>query len=285
MLVLLAVAALAVLFCVVMVSQGRGGELTEFAPDVPPLDLPEPGQLTAVDFMALQLPVSLVGYHTPSVDETLQRAATAIGERDTHIAVLEQRVAELLAGRLQARQESYARPSWAPDPSEPATEQELAAGPFATAEHPPGVAGGEGTAAGAHQNLFDAITPAPGLVQVPGEDTDPPGTPGEPEDTDSAKEKPEDADSAKESDPSPELAPDGSKEPSGELPSEGSKEPSRELPSDAKEASSSGKAESASEEPASGTAFGEPKSPPGKHSASNGGGVATGGRTEAEEAR
>jgi hypothetical protein len=121
-LVLLAVAALAVLYCVVMVSQGRGGELTEFAPDVPPLDLPDPGQLTAVDFMALQLPVSLVGYHTQSVDETLQRAATAIGERDTHIAVLEQRVAELLAGRLQARRESSARPPWAPDPSEPAAE-------------------------------------------------------------------------------------------------------------------------------------------------------------------
>ncbi|WP_248963719.1 hypothetical protein [Sphaerisporangium perillae] len=114
MLVLLAVAAVAVLYCVVTVSQGRGGELTEFAPDVPPLDLPAPGLLTAVDFMALQLPVSLVGYHTQTVDETLQRAATALGERDTHIAVLEQRVAELLAGRVQARQEAYTRPSWAP---------------------------------------------------------------------------------------------------------------------------------------------------------------------------
>ncbi|MEU7747697.1 hypothetical protein [Nonomuraea sp. NPDC049158] len=110
MLVVLAIAALAILACVVLVSLGRGGELTEFPPDVPPLDLPEPGQLTAVDFVALQLPVNLVGYHTQSVDETLRRAATAISARDTRIAVLEQRVSELLSSRLYARQEVYAAP-------------------------------------------------------------------------------------------------------------------------------------------------------------------------------
>ncbi|MFI9556965.1 hypothetical protein [Nonomuraea endophytica] len=110
MLVVLAIAALAILACVVLVSLGRGGELTEFPPDVPPLDLPESGQLTAVDFMALHLPVNLVGYHTQSVDETLRRAASAISARDTRIAVLEQRVSELLSSRLQARQEVYAAP-------------------------------------------------------------------------------------------------------------------------------------------------------------------------------
>jgi hypothetical protein len=148
-LVLLAIAALAVLYCVVMVSQGRGGQLTEFAPDVPPLDLPEPGQLTAVDVMALQLPVSLVGYNTQSVDETLQRAATALGERDTHIAVLEQRLAELLAGRVQARQESFARPNWAPPPSEHAelldSAPEKASGDLAAAPPWHGPAGDEKT--------------------------------------------------------------------------------------------------------------------------------------------
>lgn len=113
-LVVLAIAALAILTCVVLVSLGRGGELTEFPPDVPPLNLPEPGQLTAVDFMALQLPVNLVGYHTPSVDETLRRAANALSARDTRIAVLEQRVSELLASRLQARQEIYAGPGDGP---------------------------------------------------------------------------------------------------------------------------------------------------------------------------
>jgi hypothetical protein len=96
-LVVLAIAALAILACVVLVSLGRGGELSEFPPDVPPLDLPEAGQLTAVDVMALQLPVNLVGYHTQSVDETLKRAASAISARDTRIAVLEQRVSDLMS--------------------------------------------------------------------------------------------------------------------------------------------------------------------------------------------
>jgi hypothetical protein len=128
-LVILAIAAIAILACVVLVSLGRGGELTEFPPDVPPLDLPEPGQLTAVDFMALQLPVNLVGYHTASVDETLRRAASAISARDTRIAVLEQRVSELLSSRLHARQEVYAAPGaalrteHAPEP--PAAGREL----------------------------------------------------------------------------------------------------------------------------------------------------------------
>ncbi|MBB6344904.1 hypothetical protein FHU36_001413 [Nonomuraea muscovyensis] len=129
MLVILAIAALAILACVVVVSLGRGGELTEFPPDVPPLDLPEAQQLTAVDFMALRLPVNLVGYHTQTVDETLRRAAGAISARDTRIAVLEQRVSELLASRLYARQEAYATPGAGPrtdhEPEAPAVPLEL----------------------------------------------------------------------------------------------------------------------------------------------------------------
>ncbi|GAA4926775.1 hypothetical protein HD597_011647 [Nonomuraea thailandensis] len=129
MLVILAIAAIAILACVVLVSLGRGGELTEFPPDVPPLDLPEAGHLTAVDFMALQLPVNLVGYHTQSVDETLRRAAGAISARDTRIAVLEQRVSELLSSRLHARQEIYAAPGAGPrtehEPEAPAAPREL----------------------------------------------------------------------------------------------------------------------------------------------------------------
>ncbi|MFF5206810.1 hypothetical protein [Streptosporangium sp. NPDC000396] len=119
MLVVLALAAVAILAGVVVVAMGRGGEMSEFAPDVPPLDLPDAGRLSAVDFMTLQLPVSLVGYHTQSVDETLSRVANALSERDTRIAVLEQRVSELLASRLQARQEVHAAPL-----SDPRTEHE-----------------------------------------------------------------------------------------------------------------------------------------------------------------
>ncbi|WP_214109064.1 hypothetical protein [Acrocarpospora catenulata] len=114
LLVVLVVAALAVLGCVVLVSLGKGGELAEFPPDVPPLELPEAGRLDAGDFVDLHLPIGLVGYHTQSVDETLQRAATALSERDSRIAMLEQRVSELLASRLQARQEAYARPAEPP---------------------------------------------------------------------------------------------------------------------------------------------------------------------------
>lgn|GEM_PF-859841 len=107
-LVVLAVAALAVLGCVVAVALGHGGEMAEFPPDVPPLELPEAGRLTAVDFMSLRLPVSLVGYHTQTVDETLRRVATALSERDTRIAILEQRLAELHGDRPQARGTGYA---------------------------------------------------------------------------------------------------------------------------------------------------------------------------------
>ncbi len=87
--------------------RGDGG----VPPDVPPLELPEAAQVTAVDLVTVQFPVGLVGYHTGSVDETLQRAATAIRDRDARIAVLEQKVAELMAGRLQARHEIFAPPA------------------------------------------------------------------------------------------------------------------------------------------------------------------------------
>lgn len=110
-LVILAIAALLVLGGVAAVVLGRGGELARFPADLPALDLPEAGQLTAVDILTMRLPVSLVGYHTRRVDEALQRTALALSERDTRIAVLEQRVTELLADRLQTRREVYARPA------------------------------------------------------------------------------------------------------------------------------------------------------------------------------
>ncbi|MFC7719106.1 hypothetical protein [Nonomuraea recticatena] len=179
MLVVLAIAALAILACVVVVSLGRGGELTEFPPDVPPLDLPEAGQLTAVDFMALQLPVNLVGYHTQSVDETLRRAANAISARDTRIAVLEQRVSELLASRLQARQEAYAGSSVTPRtehhpdaPSLALPEDDSPAGgsqPYARVGHQPA---GDDTEAGQQQS-------APEDFDSPADETSDPGQNGQ----------------------------------------------------------------------------------------------------------
>ncbi|MGI5154648.1 hypothetical protein [Microbispora sp. CA-102843] len=118
MLVVLVIAGLAVIACVVMVSLGHGGEMADFPPDVPPLELPAAGQMTPADLIALHLPIGLVGYSTQAVDETLHRVSVALGERDTRIAVLEQRVAELSYARLQARQETRQ-----PETEQPETEQ------------------------------------------------------------------------------------------------------------------------------------------------------------------
>ncbi|WP_327047828.1 hypothetical protein OG320_08115 [Microbispora sp. NBC_01189] len=104
MLVVLVIAGLAVIACVVMVSLGHGGEMAEFPSDAPPLGLPAAGQLTPTDLMTLRLPISLVGYGTHAVDETLNRVSVAIAERDTRIAVLEQRVSELAYGQPRTRE-------------------------------------------------------------------------------------------------------------------------------------------------------------------------------------
>ncbi|WP_405086970.1 hypothetical protein [Microbispora sp. NBC_01389] len=104
MLVVLVIAGLAVIACVVMVSLGHGGEMAEFPSDAPPLGLPAAGRLTPTDLMTLRLPISLVGYGTHAVDETLNRVSVAIAERDTRIAVLEQRVSELAYGQPRTRE-------------------------------------------------------------------------------------------------------------------------------------------------------------------------------------
>ena len=198
MLVILAIAALAILICVVLVSLGKGGELTEFPPDVPPLNLPEAGQLTAVDLMALELPVNVVGYHTQSVDESLRRAATAISARDTRIAVLEQRVSELLSRRLYARQEVYAAPGGGPrtdhEPEAPAAPRDLPEegdSPTESGEHLPQAVDGDpeqapvrwgdrapATEEAAADQDSDAKTAAPGAETTAGTDA---GRTSEPE--------------------------------------------------------------------------------------------------------
>ncbi|MGV9324756.1 hypothetical protein [Streptosporangium sandarakinum] len=164
----LALAAIAILAGVWAVATGRGDELGEFTPDVPPLGLPEAGQLGAVDLMALHLPVSLVGYHTESVDEALNRVAAALSERDTRIAVLEQRVSELLAGRLKARQEAYAAPL-----SGPRTEHEPEApwGATELLETHPGEPAGPGGSPGAPAVPYgDRATGSGARPALPAED-------------------------------------------------------------------------------------------------------------------
>ncbi|WP_147943501.1 hypothetical protein [Microbispora sp. CSR-4] len=123
MLVVLVIAGLAVIACVVMVSLGHGGEMAEFPPDVPPLELPAAGQVTPADLIALRLPIGLVGYSTQAVDETLHRVSVALGERDTRIAVLEQRVAELSYARPQTREETTRPETTRPETRQPETQR------------------------------------------------------------------------------------------------------------------------------------------------------------------
>ncbi|WP_328709194.1 hypothetical protein [Microbispora hainanensis] len=123
MLVVLVIAGLAVIACVVMVSLGHGGEMAEFPPDVPPLELPAAGQVTPADLIALRLPIGLVGYSTQAVDETLHRVSVALGERDTRIAVLEQRVAELSYARPQTREETTRLETTRPETRQPETQR------------------------------------------------------------------------------------------------------------------------------------------------------------------
>jgi hypothetical protein len=122
-LVVLVIAGLAVIACVVMVSLGHGGEMAEFPPDVPPLELPAAGQVTPADLIALRLPIGLVGYSTQAVDETLHRVSVALGERDTRIAVLEQRVAELSYARPQTREETTRPETTRPETRQPETQR------------------------------------------------------------------------------------------------------------------------------------------------------------------
>ncbi|GLW97728.1 hypothetical protein Misp02_18150 [Microtetraspora sp. NBRC 16547] len=72
--------------------------------------------MEAADLAALQLPIGLVGYQTDAVDETLHRVGVALGERDLHIAALEQRVAELVTARLYGHPQDAAVPAVPPEP-------------------------------------------------------------------------------------------------------------------------------------------------------------------------
>lgn len=95
MFVVLLVAAAAIAVGIVVVAVGRGGEMTEFGPDVTPN---ETDIATAADVALLRLPVAPVvlgGYHRPSTDEVLNLVARAVTERDVEIAMLRRQIADL----------------------------------------------------------------------------------------------------------------------------------------------------------------------------------------------
>jgi len=93
--VVLLVAATAIVVGVIVVAVGRGGEMTEFSPDIRPVDT---DIATAADVALLRLPVAPVvlgGYHRPYTDEVLNLVARTVTERDVEIATLRRQIADL----------------------------------------------------------------------------------------------------------------------------------------------------------------------------------------------
>lgn len=113
MYVVLALAGVAILGAVVVVAMGRGGELSQTHPDVPPLSLPEDRPVAGTDVAQLRLPRGIWGYQVEPTDEALRRLAHALTERDARVAALEQQLAEL----RQQYGEEPPQDAWRPSPA------------------------------------------------------------------------------------------------------------------------------------------------------------------------
>src|SRR5215472_12950124 len=109
----------------IVVAAGRGGEMTEFSPDLPPH---ETDITTAADVALLRLPVAPVvlgGYHRQSTDEVLNLVARTVTERDVEIATLRRQIAYLQSAQdapsaRPADPPAYPQPWSAWEPSAPA---------------------------------------------------------------------------------------------------------------------------------------------------------------------
>ena len=152
--VVLLVAAAVILGGVIAVALGRGGEMTEFSPDVRPLD----GDIaTAADVALLRPPVALWGYDKRSTDEALNLVARTVTERDVEITRLRRQIADMQwAG--QKRQEAQQDALWAPEGGQ-------------DGEGGQGAEGGRGAEGGEQRSAEPAAT-QPGQV-APGSLTSP----------------------------------------------------------------------------------------------------------------
>jgi hypothetical protein len=90
--VVLLVAAAVIGVGIAVVAAGRGGEMTEFGPDVRPLDT---DIVTAADVALLRPPLALWGYDKRSTDEALNLVARTVTERDVEIATLRRQLADM----------------------------------------------------------------------------------------------------------------------------------------------------------------------------------------------
>jgi hypothetical protein len=82
-------AAIGVLVAVFFAATGRGGELSREPVDYAPLEL---GSVSAADVALLRPPTALWGYNVEVMDETLDRIARAMRDRDLTIAYLQQQL-------------------------------------------------------------------------------------------------------------------------------------------------------------------------------------------------
>lgn len=79
----------AVLFGVAAVAAGRGDALADAPRDAADLGLPSDRPLLAADLENVRFPMAVRGYRMAAVDETLDRLAVELAERDERIAELE----------------------------------------------------------------------------------------------------------------------------------------------------------------------------------------------------
>ena len=92
--VILALAAAAILGCVVLAALGRAGEMAAFPSDCSPLRLDD---LTAADVALLCPPLALWGYNVSATEEALGVIARSVTARDVEIATLRRELDDLRA--------------------------------------------------------------------------------------------------------------------------------------------------------------------------------------------
>lgn len=94
---------LGVLGAIAVFAAGKGGSLADAPPDRAPAELLPDGEVSRADVARLRFSLAFRGYRMDEVDETIDRLAAEIGDRDERIARLE--------GREQVDDQAGARDS------------------------------------------------------------------------------------------------------------------------------------------------------------------------------
>lgn len=113
------VAGLAVLVLVALLAVGRLGADPQAPSDLAPLDLPETGELTRADVVAVRFAVGLRGYRMDQVDLVLDRLAAEVAAKDARIAALQQRLGPVAELEDAGADRTYAQSDLPPEPPAP----------------------------------------------------------------------------------------------------------------------------------------------------------------------